>query len=121
MIDVNTQKNNKTKTFSVGVEAPQNCRSEESSPSTANVFCAKPQHNSWEIQYVLEVEKNWLELVDMMVIRAYMASGHRDKPSTKLLVNTVSTRGLIIVMTIMLIINMAKGTTDPGVEFSLPK
>ena len=68
MIDVNTQKNNKTKTFSVGVEAPQNCRSEESSPSTANVFCAKPQHNSWEIQYVLEVEKNCLELIAMMVI-----------------------------------------------------
>ena len=57
----------------------------------------------------------------MMVIRAYMASGHRDKPSTKLLVNTVSTRGLIIVMTIMLIINMAKDTTDLGVEFSLLK
>ena len=54
----------------------------------------------------------------MMVIRAYMASGHRDKPSTKLLVNTVSTRGLIIVMTILLIINMAKDTTNAGVEFS---
>ena len=116
-----THKKTLRTTFSVGVEAPQNCRSEESSPSTANVFCAKPQHNSWEIQYVLEVEKKWSELIAMMVIRAYMASGHRDKPSTKLLVNTVSTRGLIIVMTIILIINMAKGTTDPGVEFSLPK
>ena len=94
-----THKKQLTTTFSVGVEAPQKCRSEESSPSTANVFCAKPFHTSWETQYTLEVDKNLLELVDMMVIRAYMASGHRDKPSTKLLVNTVSTGGLIIVMT----------------------
>ena len=64
----------------VGVEAPRKCRSEESSPSTATLICAPPK-NSWDTQFLLEVNTSLfcahfaLSWVWMMKLQLYRDPG----------------------------------------------